>query len=180
MQVLEGRLCLEVEGRERVLELEDGEIRAEPWANHRLYPPATGKGDGEAVTRFLLSGGETKEVYRLDTLFFQNWYGYQDEVVMRGAKVDLIQVLCVSGITATTLSLDPSLFSPMRQGMQTQTSHRCSTLGRHTCRSLGGYRLAIACRGQLELLSGDGWGACWGISHFTGSGPPTGSWRARK
>ncbi|CAD6590140.1 MAG: hypothetical protein ASARMPREDX12_004208 [Alectoria sarmentosa] len=117
MQVLEGRLCVEVEGRERVLGPEDGEVVVEPWANHRLYPPPTGKGDGGATTRFLLSGGETEESYKLDSVFFQNWYGYQNEVVMVGAKMDLIQVMCVSGITATTFSLEPSLFPSSGQGV---------------------------------------------------------------
>lgn len=111
MTVLQGRLCVEVEGRERVLGPEDGEIRVEPWANHRLYPPPPGKGDGGATTRFLLSGGETEEVFKLDTIFFQNWYGYQDEIVMRGAKMDLIQVLCVSMLTAAALLLGPFLSS---------------------------------------------------------------------
>ena len=108
MQVLEGRLCVEIEGRERVLGPEDGEVRVKPWENHRLYPPPTGKGDGGATTRFLLSGAETEEVFKLDTIFFQNWYGYQDEVLNRGAKPDLIQVLCVSVPTATTHFLGPS------------------------------------------------------------------------
>lgn len=107
MRVLEGRLCVEIEGRERVRGPEDGEIRVKPWVNHRLYPPPTGKGDGGATTRFLLAGAETDEVYKLDTVFFQNWYGYQDEVLIKGAKIDLIQVLCVSVITAIILLLRP-------------------------------------------------------------------------
>ena len=91
---------MEIEGHERLLGLEDGEIRIEPWANHRLYPPLPRKASSEEdvgnTTIFLLSGGKTEEVYRLDTIFFQNWYGYQDETVMRKAKMDLIQVLSVS------------------------------------------------------------------------------------
>lgn len=44
---------------------------------------------------FLLSGQETGEQFRLDTLFFRKWYGYQDEIVMRERKIELIQVMCV-------------------------------------------------------------------------------------
>ena len=63
-------------------------------------PPLQGesKGDGKLakrVIKFLLSGGETTELFRLDTVFFQNWYGCHDEVVMGGGRMDLIQVLCV-------------------------------------------------------------------------------------
>ena len=110
IQVVQGRLGVEMEGRERVLGSADGEVRVGRWVRHRLYPApvvrgadegeAEGEGEGEAITKFLLSGGETEEVYRLDTVFFQNWYGYQDEVVMARGKMDLVQVLCVSRITA--------------------------------------------------------------------------------
>ena len=101
MQVLEGRVCLDVEGRERVLEPEDGEAVVDPWANHRFYPlPISDMKrdrDGGKVTTILLWGGETEEIFRVDGMFFQNWYGYLDEVIMGHAKMDLIQVLCVSG-----------------------------------------------------------------------------------
>ena len=100
MKVLEGRLCIEVEGRERVIEPEDGEVCVPRWANHRLYPPPLRDEEctptATATTKFLLYGEETQEVFRLDTMFLQNWYGYQDEVVMRGVKMDLVQVMCVS------------------------------------------------------------------------------------
>ncbi len=114
IQVLDGRLCLEIEGQDRVLGFEKGEVRVKAWAHHRLYPPPTA--EGGAVTRFLLSGGETEEVYRLDTVFFQNWYGYQDEVVMGGKGMDLIQVLCVSGVV-----IDAPFFRPFLS---------CSSCGR--------------------------------------------------
>ncbi len=96
MKVLEGRLCVEVKGRERVLGPEDGEICVRPWTNHRLYPPSN---DGATTTtRFLLYGEETRGVFRLDTVFFQNWEGYQDQVLMRGKRMDLLQVMCVSRV----------------------------------------------------------------------------------
>lgn len=83
---------------------------------HRLFPvwdPGEGDGDGDGDGDgaggddgegqgkgkrcvFLLSGQDSGEPFRLDTMFFQNWYGYQDEVVMRGGGMDLIQVMCVS------------------------------------------------------------------------------------
>jgi len=53
-----------------------------------------GEGEGE-ITKFWLWGEETREAYQLDTVFFQNWYGYQDEVVRKGGGMDLMQVLCV-------------------------------------------------------------------------------------
>lgn len=42
------------------------------------------------MTRFLLWGEKTGEAYRLDTVFFENWYGYQDE----GGLDRRLQVFC--------------------------------------------------------------------------------------
>lgn len=102
--MLEGRLAVEVEGTERVLSPKDGEICLQPWRNHRLYSPVTepgeqikGHGDGwdGEKTVFLLSGEDTDEMFRLDTVFFENWYAYQDLVVVKGQKINLLQVMSV-------------------------------------------------------------------------------------
>ena len=101
--VLTGSLVIEIEGKARVITSADGEVGIPPWANHRSYPapqqPAGERSaegeDEEGVTRFLMSGSETGHGYPLDAVFFQNWYGYQDQVVLGGEGVDLIQVLSV-------------------------------------------------------------------------------------
>lgn len=36
------------------------------------------------------------ETFKLDILFFMNWYGYQEETVVVGKKVDILQVMSVS------------------------------------------------------------------------------------
>lgn len=92
-----------------------GEVCVEKWVGHRLYPPprlseegrGVGPAEGEGgkggkeggeegeITKFWLWGEETQEAYQLDTVFFQNWYGYQDEVVKKGGGMDMMQVLCV-------------------------------------------------------------------------------------
>jgi len=115
VEVLEGRLAVEIEGVEHVLRPGDGEIKLTPWCNHRLYSPVSEIGakskeleqesdecdndgsdwDGEK-TVFLLSGQDTDEMLRLDTVFFENWYAYQDLVVVKGEKFNLIQVMSVS------------------------------------------------------------------------------------
>lgn len=30
---------------------------------------------------------------RLDQVFFENWYGYQEDIILRGVKPDIIQIL---------------------------------------------------------------------------------------
>ncbi|KAI5919048.1 hypothetical protein F4810DRAFT_527633 [Camillea tinctor] len=113
IEVVEGRLAVEVEGVERVLAPEDGEVCVKPWAHHRLYSPVTevkdkaeGEGEGEGdKTRFLLSGQDTDAMFRLDTVFFENWYGYQDRIVVAGEKPNLVQVLSMFDAGGSYLSL---------------------------------------------------------------------------
>lgn len=104
LQVLEGRIAIEIEGEERVLGPEDGEIPVRPWTNHRLYAPLNVDEDLE-VTKFLLSAQSTDELFRLDTVFFENWYAYQDQIVVKGEKVNLIQVMSMFDAGGSYLSL---------------------------------------------------------------------------
>lgn len=101
MQVLEGRLCVEVEGLETVLTPDHGEFTVKAWSHHRLYPPPA---HGAESCRFILSGAETNEAFRLDNVFFSNWYGYQDDVVLNGKEFDLIQVLSMFDAGSSYLS----------------------------------------------------------------------------
>lgn len=75
---------------------QDGEFTLQRWANHRLYPLIPTPGDDREelqTTRFLLSAEGTLEAFALDAVFFQNWYGYQDAVVVGGEKMDILQVM---------------------------------------------------------------------------------------
>jgi hypothetical protein len=94
IRVLEGRLAVEISGEEHILTPADGEICIKPWTHHRLYPPPLR--EGETITRFLLSGADTAEAYKLDELFFENWYGYQDSVFIHGGSLSVVQVMSVS------------------------------------------------------------------------------------
>ncbi|KAI5865273.1 hypothetical protein GGS23DRAFT_419325 [Durotheca rogersii] len=112
IEVLEGRLVVEVEGKESTLLPEDGEFTVLPWTNHRLYSPVSdrkseGADPDTKVTRFILSGERTPEPLRLDTVFFENWYAYQDQVVLKGMKIDLIQVMSMFDAGGSYLSLPP-------------------------------------------------------------------------
>lgn len=99
IKVLSGTLGVEIERTEYKLRSQDGELRVPPWANHRLYPvlnTADQSGLQDRTTRFLLSAEKSDVAFQLDDIFFQNWYGYQDEVVMSGGKFDIIQIMNVS------------------------------------------------------------------------------------
>ena len=79
--------------------MRDGEVRFQKGEHHRLFPHFGREGvgeDGEKKTVFVLSGEESGEVFQLDTVFFQNWYGYQDRFVSEGRGPSLVQVMSVS------------------------------------------------------------------------------------
>lgn len=72
--------------------------------------------------------------------------------------MDLIQILCVSHLTASTIPLHPShpLFPKMWQGTETQLLQILDAGVSYLWVSfVGTLRWAIACRGQLDLLIGD-------------------------
>ncbi|KAK7959064.1 uncharacterized protein PG986_003918, partial [Apiospora aurea] len=100
---------------------EDGgdELCIPAGAHHTWYPSAArvedaddedwreeGKGevgdvDGSSqrrdtrMTRVVVSGEATPDLFRLDWAFFENWYGYQDLCFRKGCAPDLIQVMCM-------------------------------------------------------------------------------------
>ncbi|KAF2753656.1 hypothetical protein EJ05DRAFT_167131 [Pseudovirgaria hyperparasitica] len=103
MQVLEGELFVEVDGVEMALAPEHGEITVRPWQHHRLYPHPSG---GRDTMRFLLSADDTPESFKIDNVFFQNWYAYQDEVVLhKGGHFDVLQVMNMFDAGGSYLSL---------------------------------------------------------------------------
>ncbi|KAH9992265.1 hypothetical protein F4779DRAFT_637567 [Xylariaceae sp. FL0662B] len=119
VEVLEGCLVAEVEGREHLLRPGDGEFHVPPWKDHRLYQPLDTHGQDARqpgdVTRFVISAEDTSELYRLDTVFFQNWYGYQDEVALKKKKPDIIQVMCMFDAGGSYLSLPR--WMPLNKGV---------------------------------------------------------------
>ncbi|KUI58321.1 hypothetical protein VP1G_05615 [Cytospora mali] len=105
IQVLEGRLCVEMEGKEHILTKKDGEICVRPWTNHRLYPPPPTDGPSGRRTVFLLSGSVTDEPFKLDEVFFENWYAYQEQIVTHGKRVNVLQVMSMFDAGGSYLSL---------------------------------------------------------------------------
>lgn len=107
VECIQGKLGVELEGAagDLILSPAEGRSAIPPWRHHRLYPvPLEEQGDGTTVVTFLLSGGKAESAFELNAVFFENWYKYQDEIVLRGAPVDLIQVLCVSAAWISLIS----------------------------------------------------------------------------
>ncbi|KAK3984532.1 hypothetical protein QBC44DRAFT_336836 [Cladorrhinum sp. PSN332] len=106
VEVTQGKFIIEVDGEERVVTAADGRVAIKPYLDHRLYPVDLSKQDqGVTVVTFLLSGERTDSVFELNPVFFENWYKYQDDVVINGAKIDLIQVLCTFDAGGTYITL---------------------------------------------------------------------------
>ncbi|GKT43287.1 putative oxidoreductase YfjR [Colletotrichum spaethianum] len=105
IEAVRGKLAVEIEGKEIVLTPADGRFSIKPYVNHRSYPlPISEQDDGNTKVAFLLSGEKTDNVFELNPVFFENWYKYQDEVVVKGAKIDLIQLFCTFDAGGTYVS----------------------------------------------------------------------------
>ncbi|KAI1413419.1 hypothetical protein F5Y13DRAFT_179526 [Hypoxylon sp. FL1857] len=104
IEAVEGKVGLEVEGKEVVLTAEDPEFCIGAWVNHRSYPIEPSRQDGSIVVRFLLSGERSRSTFELNTLFFENWYKYQDEMIRLNRGISLIQVLSMFDAGGTYIS----------------------------------------------------------------------------
>ena len=94
-RVLNGNLTIDLDGVPKHVTKEDGEIAVRPYVHHVIYgTPGTEMNEVE----FVVSASDAREEVGviLDQAFFENWYGYQEDVFQRGERIDLIQVLAVS------------------------------------------------------------------------------------
>lgn len=55
------------------------------------------------MVEFWLGASETAATAQLDQAFFENWYGYQEDIMLRGVTPDPIQVMCVRSGWCTSL-----------------------------------------------------------------------------
>ncbi|KAI1391739.1 uncharacterized protein F4822DRAFT_104409 [Hypoxylon trugodes] len=102
IKVLSGQLIVDVEGQEHRLSPNDAELRVRRWAHHRLRPSMD---DPEKVEiRALVTGQKSSQLFREDVLFLENWYRYQDDIVMNKKKVELLQILAMFDAGGTYLS----------------------------------------------------------------------------
>ena len=100
IESIQGKMGLELDGKEHVLSAGDGPMSIKPYVNHRSYPLSLAQQDnGETVVKFLLSGEQTDSIFELNPVFFENWYKYQDDVVVNGARISLIQLFSVSRLS---------------------------------------------------------------------------------
>jgi hypothetical protein len=97
IEAIQGKIGLEIGGREIVLAPKDGRYAIKPYADHRSYPmPLDQQEDGTTVVKFLLSGEKTDATFELNAPFFENWYKYQDQFVLHGENLSFLQLFSVS------------------------------------------------------------------------------------
>ncbi|KAI1347636.1 hypothetical protein F5Y01DRAFT_307368 [Xylaria sp. FL0043] len=95
VKVLQGTLIVEVEGRAYRLEPGHPEFVVRRW--HQEPDPPHEGGAEDRIVRFLLSGKDTEEVFKLDKIFFQNWYGYQNDMAAGKTKFSLMNMFDAGG-----------------------------------------------------------------------------------
>ncbi|PHH72901.1 hypothetical protein CDD80_4187 [Ophiocordyceps camponoti-rufipedis] len=92
VEVLEGVLVVELDGKEHVLRPGDGILTLPRGVDHRTYPLDGGE---KKKVRMLLVGEQSSSPFKLELAFFENWYAYQEHMFQSGKWLDPIQVLCV-------------------------------------------------------------------------------------
>jgi hypothetical protein len=108
VSVSEGALAVEVEGIEHILRPGNAEFVLRRGVNHRLYPPPK---EVSSKVCCNLSAEQTSSAFALDLVFFENWYALQEQMVVHGAKLSLIQIMSVSILCAYVSSgLTPQMF----------------------------------------------------------------------
>ncbi|KAF4636548.1 hypothetical protein G7Y89_g1538 [Cudoniella acicularis] len=106
-RVVKGHLTVDLNGVPKNITSKDGEIVVPPYTHHVMYgTPGTENNEVE----FEVSATESENP--TDQAFFENWYGYQEDVFQRGEKLDLIQILAMFDAGATYLS--PPWWVPFR------------------------------------------------------------------
>ncbi|TAQ84215.1 hypothetical protein B7494_g7458 [Chlorociboria aeruginascens] len=108
-RLIKGNLTIDFNGVPRHVTKEDGEIWVPPYTHHVFYgTPGTDLNEVE----FEVTATDSDANPVVDQAFFENWYGYQEDVFQRGEKLDLIQTLCMFDAGATYLS--PPWWVPFR------------------------------------------------------------------
>jgi mannose-6-phosphate isomerase-like protein (cupin superfamily) len=103
-RVIQGNLTIDLNGHPKHVTSQDGEIVVAPCTHHVIYG-TPGTEDNEV--EFVVSASDARgaEGVVLDQAFFENWYGYQEDIFQRGVKLDLIQVLSVRFVSSQQQSM---------------------------------------------------------------------------
>ncbi|KAH8698357.1 hypothetical protein BGW36DRAFT_375942 [Talaromyces proteolyticus] len=111
-RVLKGNLTINLNGVPAHVTSATGEIAVIPYTHHVIYgTPGTEMNE----VKFVISATDRPaedNVTGLDQEFFENWYGYQEDIFERGVKLDLIQALAMFDAGGTYLS--PPWWVPFR------------------------------------------------------------------
>ncbi|KGO43992.1 Cupin 2, conserved barrel [Penicillium expansum] len=94
-RVLRGNLTIEF----------NGELAVPPYTHHVIYgTPGTEMNEVEFIVSASDPAAEEEGATMMDQPFFENWYGYQEDVFQRGEKLDFVQVLSMFEAGGTYLS----------------------------------------------------------------------------
>jgi mannose-6-phosphate isomerase-like protein (cupin superfamily) len=111
-RVVRGSLTVEIDGVPHEFVESDGEYALPPGPHHCLYP-TYGQPEG-AMTEFWLGATPSGSISELDQAFFENWYGYQEDILLRGVKPDPIQVMSMFDAGGSYLSPPAWVPEPLR------------------------------------------------------------------
>ncbi|KAH6644194.1 hypothetical protein C7974DRAFT_16358 [Boeremia exigua] len=90
-RVESGIMGISVDGKQRVVTAEDGEVSVKAGSIHNFFIHPTSP---EKMTVYL-SASDSGMDFQLDRIFFENWYGYWHDALLHGGGLDWIQFLAI-------------------------------------------------------------------------------------
>ena len=70
---------------------------------HRFWVDVEDEDGKQEDVALLLNATDSGKDFVLDRVFFENWYGMRYDSLTYGEGIDLVQMLCVSGISGPLL-----------------------------------------------------------------------------
>lgn len=108
-KVVKGALTVEIDGVAHEFTAADGEYALRPGPHHCLYAASE---QASTTVEFWLGATPSGAGQQLDQAFFENWYGYQEDVMLRGVWPDPIHMICM--FEAGDSFLSPPAWMPFR------------------------------------------------------------------
>ena len=131
---IQGKMDLELDGKEQVLSAGDGRIQSYSLSLAQRH-------NGEIVINVSPSFEKTDSIFELNSGFVENWYKYQDDMVMNGANISLIQLFSVGRLSSSYC------YRLGEEKCARYQKFRRLMPGLHTCRFHGELLLArLSCR----------------------------------
>ena len=163
-KVEQGIMGVNIDGVQHKKTPEDPEFSVPAGTFHGFFRHPESPGPMTVV----LSATDSGNDYKLDRVFFENWYGYWHDALLYEGGMNTIQWLAVSA--SPSARIHASLTLRLRYTTPEMLTQMCRP----------GYRVAEPSHTGPASSLEDGWVGYWATSRFIKNIPPTGTTQSQK